>query len=158
MSELSLTKPPVMKTGMLIRKPADEVYEAFIEPKITTQFWFTKSSGRLDAGQPVKWEWEMYNASTMVTVKALEPGKRILIEWEARSGRHTVEWLFRPLAEGTFVSITNEGFAGSGDAVAAEAMDSTQGFSLLLAGLKAYLEHGIRLNLVLDRKPLPQRG
>ena len=31
--------------------------------------------------------------------------------------------------------------------------ESTQGFSLVLAGLKAYLEHGVRLNLVADRFP-----
>lgn len=31
--------------------------------------------------------------------------------------------------------------------------DSTQGFTLLLAGLKAWLEHGVQLNLTLDRYP-----
>jgi hypothetical protein len=31
--------------------------------------------------------------------------------------------------------------------------DSTQGFTLLLAGLKAWLEHGIQLNLTPDRYP-----
>jgi hypothetical protein len=30
---------------------------------------------------------------------------------------------------------------------------STEGFSLVLAGLKAFLEHNIRLNLVADRFP-----
>jgi hypothetical protein len=31
--------------------------------------------------------------------------------------------------------------------------DSTQGFTLVLAGLKALLEHDVRLNLVGDRFP-----
>jgi hypothetical protein len=31
--------------------------------------------------------------------------------------------------------------------------DSTQGFPLVLAGFKAFLEHGVRLNLVADRYP-----
>jgi hypothetical protein len=31
--------------------------------------------------------------------------------------------------------------------------DSTQGFSLMLAGLKALLEHNVRLNLVADLYP-----
>lgn len=31
--------------------------------------------------------------------------------------------------------------------------NSTQGFSLMLAGLEAYLEHRIQLNLVADRYP-----
>jgi uncharacterized protein YndB with AHSA1/START domain len=37
-----------MKTGMLIRKPAAEVYEAFVNPDVTTQFWFTGSNVRLN--------------------------------------------------------------------------------------------------------------
>jgi uncharacterized protein YndB with AHSA1/START domain len=36
------------KAEMLICKPANEVFEAIINPEITTKFWFTKSSGRLD--------------------------------------------------------------------------------------------------------------
>ena len=34
-----------------------------------------------------------------------------------------------------------------------QAIDSMQGFSLVLAGAKAFLEHDIRLNLVADRYP-----
>jgi catechol 2,3-dioxygenase-like lactoylglutathione lyase family enzyme len=33
---------------MLIRKPAAEVFEAFVDPDVTTHFWFTKGSGRLE--------------------------------------------------------------------------------------------------------------
>ena len=33
------------------------------------------------------------------------------------------------------------------------ALDSMGGFSLVLAALKAWLEHGIALNLVADRNP-----
>jgi uncharacterized protein YndB with AHSA1/START domain len=44
---------------MLIRKPVAEVFEAFVNPDITMKFWFTKSSGRLEAGKQVQWEWEM---------------------------------------------------------------------------------------------------
>ena len=60
---------PVARTGMLIRKPVAEVFAAFIDPRITTRFWFTKSSGPLVAGTPVTWEWEMYEASTRVVPK-----------------------------------------------------------------------------------------
>ncbi|HJP91656.1 MAG TPA: hypothetical protein VJ875_06850 [Pyrinomonadaceae bacterium] len=44
------------KTGTLIRRPVADVFEAFIEPDITTKFWFTKSSGRLKVGRQVKWD------------------------------------------------------------------------------------------------------
>jgi len=38
---------------MLIRKPVAEVFEAFTNPKITSKFWFTKGSGKLEAGAKV---------------------------------------------------------------------------------------------------------
>jgi uncharacterized protein YndB with AHSA1/START domain len=48
MNNLQLTQAPVAKAAMLIRKPVAEVFEAFIDPAITSRFWFTKSSGRLE--------------------------------------------------------------------------------------------------------------
>ena len=39
------------------------------------------------------------------------------------------------------------------DALVEQVTASTQGFTLVLAGLKALLEHDVRLNLVADRYP-----
>jgi uncharacterized protein YndB with AHSA1/START domain len=154
MDNLQLTHMPISKTGLLIRKPVEEVFEAFINPEITTKFWFTKSSGRLEVGKQVQWDWEMYDVSIPVTATAIEPNKRIVIEWPGYSGLTTVEWMFAPQTDGTtFVSITEAGFTGDGDELVKQVASSTQGFSLVLAGLKALLEHNIRLNLVADRYP-----
>jgi uncharacterized protein YndB with AHSA1/START domain len=154
MDNLQLKHIPVTKTGMLIRRPVAEVIEAFINPDFTTKFWFTKSSGRLEVGKQVQWDWEMYDVSALVTAKAIEPNKRILIEWPGYSGPATVEWTFAPQEDGiTFVSITETGFTGDGDELVKQVTDSTQGFTLVLAGLKAWLEHNIKLNLVADRYP-----
>jgi uncharacterized protein YndB with AHSA1/START domain len=149
-----LTQIPVSKTGMLIRRPVEEVFEAFVDPTVTTQFWFTRSSGRLEAGRQVQWDWEMYGISIPVTVKTIEPNRRILIQWPGPDGPTDVEWNFKSAPEdGTFVGITHTGFAGDGDELVKQATDSAQGFALVLAGLKAWLEHGLRLNLVADRYP-----
>jgi uncharacterized protein YndB with AHSA1/START domain len=154
MDKPQLKQVPASKTGMLIRKPVAEVFEAFINPELTTRFWFTKSSGRLETGQPVEWEWEMYGVSIPVTVQAIEPNKRIVIEWPGYSGPTSVEWLFAPQADGTtFVTITESGFVGDADALMKQVADSTEGFTLVLAGLKALLEHNIELKLVADRFP-----
>ena len=154
MYNLHLTEIPVAQTAMLIRKPIEEVFEAIVNPAIITQFWFTKSSGRLEAGKQVQWEWEMYGISIPVTTTTLEPNERIVIEWPGENGPTTVEWRFTAYEnDTTFLSVTNAGFTGSGDELVKQATDSTQGFSLVLAGLKAFLEHNIRLNLVADRYP-----
>jgi uncharacterized protein YndB with AHSA1/START domain len=154
MDKLQLKHVPVSKTGMLIRKPVAEVFEAFVNPAVTTKFWFTRSSGKLETGRSVQWDWEMYDVSIAVTVKTIEPNQRIVIEWPGYSGPSTVEWKFAPQADGTtFISITEAGFTGDGDELVKQVTDSTQGFSLVLAGLKALLEHNARLNLVADRYP-----
>lgn len=151
--DLHLSTAPIAKAEMLIHRPAAEVYEAFVDPAITTKFWFTKSSGRLEVGKELRWVWEMYGVSTPVRVKALDPGRRILIEWGDENPT-TVEWTFSPHGDrATFVSIRNTGFKGDGEAVVQQAMDSATGFTLVLAGLKAYLEHGIELHLNSDRFP-----
>jgi uncharacterized protein YndB with AHSA1/START domain len=144
----------IAKAEMLIRRPVTEVFEAFIDPAITTKFWFTKSSGRLELGKPIHWDWEMHNASTDVNVKAIEPNKRILVEWMAYGGPTTIEWIFTSRPDNTtFVSITNSGFQGTEEEIAEQAIGSTEGFTIVLVGLKALLEHNINLNLVADRFP-----
>jgi uncharacterized protein YndB with AHSA1/START domain len=154
MAHLQLTQVPIAKTGMLIRKPVAEVFEAIVNPDVTSRYWFTKGSGRLDAGKQVRWDWEMYNVSVQVTPKTIEPGRRIVIEWPGYSGPTTVEWTFAPQKDGTtFVAVTEAGFVGDGDQLVRYVADSTQGFTLMLAGLKALLEHNVRLNLTADRYP-----
>ncbi|MFV8346375.1 SRPBCC family protein [Flavobacterium sp. ZB4P13] len=142
------------KAEMLIRKPIEPVFQAFINPEITTKFWFTKSSGKLEEGKETEWTWEMYHHSILVRTKTIELNKKITIEWGNSDEISTVEWTFKNLGEiGTFVSIVNSGFHGETEKLIAQIRDSTEGFTLVLAGLKAYLEHNIELNLVFDRFP-----
>ena len=142
------------KAEMLIRKPVSEVFQAFINPAITTQFWFTKSSGSLVEGSEVQWTWEMYGHNESVSVKKIEPNLMIVIEWGSDADRSIVKWSFEEMSDNaTFISITNDGFTGDTDKIIAQVRDSTEGFTLVLAGLKALLEHNIQLNLVGDRFP-----
>jgi uncharacterized protein YndB with AHSA1/START domain len=151
---VNITHVPVANTGMLIRKPVAEVFEAFVDPAITSRFWFSHGSARLQAGRQVRWDWQMYDVSVQVAVKAVEQDRRILIEWGSPDAATTVEWQFTARPDHTtFVDITNRGFQGNGDEVVKQALDSTGGFVLVLAGAKAFLEHGIALNLVADRFP-----
>ena len=50
---LKMTAPLAPKTARLIRKPVEQVFEAFVDPDTTTKFWFSKSSGRLEEGKTV---------------------------------------------------------------------------------------------------------
>lgn len=146
---MKLEKEPVARAEMLIRRPLAEVFEAFVDPAITSRFWFSRGDKRLEEGEVVTWHWDMYGVSAEVAVKSVERNRQILIEWPT-----PVEWRFTPRGEeAAFVSIEASGFTGSGDEKVAQAIDSMGGFSLALAGCKAFLEHGIQLNLVDDHNP-----
>ena len=145
---------PIVEAQMLIRKPVAEVFQAFIDPAITTKFWFTKSSGPLEAGKTVTWEWEMYGASTDVLTKQIIPNKLISTEWG--DPPTTVDYEFTSLPnETTYVVIKNYGFTETGEELIRAVMDNTGGFTTVLDGLKAYLEHGVQLNLIADKFPKP---
>lgn len=150
---MSTTKGgPVAKSEMVIRRPISEVFNAIIDPAITTKFWFSKSSGKLEPGKRVRWDWEMYGVGADVDVKVIEPNKRILIEWDSYVGRTPVEWVFEPRPGNTTkVTVTNYDFQG--DDVVTQAIDSTQGFTFMLSGLKAWLEYNLILDLVADKSP-----
>ena len=144
------TTIPTVETQMLIRKPALEVFQAFIDPNVTTNFWFTKSSGQLEVGKKLLWEWEMYGATATVLVKEIIPNNLIQIEWGDPAT--AVDFEFTALAEDTtYVVIKNYGFTETGDALIQAINDNTGGFTTVLDGLKAYLEHNIKLNLIADK-------
>jgi uncharacterized protein YndB with AHSA1/START domain len=154
MTDLQLTHAPSAKAEMLIRRPVAEVFEAFIDPAITSKFWFNKGSGRLEAGKQIQWDWEMYGVSAQVNVKAIDAERRILLEWPYNGTPTLVEWIFTARPDNTtFVSISNSGFSGSADDIVEQAIGSTGGFAFVLSGLKALLEHNVILNLVTDHAP-----
>ncbi|MBZ9815546.1 SRPBCC family protein [Mesorhizobium sp. CA7] len=149
---MELRESPIAETAMLIRRPVAEVFEAIVDPAVTTKFWFTHSSGRLNEGKPVEWEWRMYGVSTKVEVSEIVPNEKIVMQWS--DPPTTVVWTFTEMPdEATFLEIRNFGFAGSADEQVKQAVESTGGFSLVLAGAKTWLEQGLTLGLIADRHP-----
>jgi len=150
---MTVEKSKCAEAQMLIRRPASQVFEAFIDPGITKNFWFTKGSGRLEVNKKVTWEWEMYGFSTPVVAKEIIQDKKISIEWGEPATN--VEFNFEPMHDGasTYVYIQHYGFNKVGDDLVQAIKDSTGGFTTVVDGLKAWLEHGIHLNLVRDKFP-----
>lgn len=48
------SQPQVARAQMLVRRPAAEVFPAFADPAVTSRFWFSKGSGRLEHGVELK--------------------------------------------------------------------------------------------------------
>lgn len=142
------------KSELGIRKPVKEVFEAFINPDITTKFWYTHSTGRLEEGATIEWKWDMYNLVVPVTVVEIVENQKILIEWGEGIQKSTVLWEFHSVNNNlTFLTIKNYDFQWSNDELLNQIKDSTKGFTFVLSGLKAWLEHKIQLRLVEDAFP-----
>ncbi|WP_454045605.1 SRPBCC family protein [Chryseobacterium sp. Marseille-Q8038] len=140
-----------VEAQMLIRKPVEDVFEAFINPEVTTNFWFTKSTGKLEEGKAVTWEWEMYGVKNVVNVHQIIPNQLIRTEWGVPSTN--VDYEFKTMEKGTLVVIKSYGFSQRGEDLLKVINDNTGGFTTVLDGCKAYLEHGINLRLIEDKFP-----
>lgn len=142
----------MVECQMMIRKPISEVFKAFVDPTITTKFWFTKSTGKLEKDKSITWEWEMYGVSDQIKVVELIANEKISIEWD--NPATTVDFEFSELSdETTYIVIKNYGFQQTGNDLIEAIKNNTGGFTTVLDGLKAYLEFGIELNLVKDKFP-----
>lgn len=136
---------------MLFRKPVADVFNAFIDPEVTTNFWFTRSSGKLEKGKKVDWFWDMYGASAEVEVLEIETDSLISIVWGTE--KHRVDFRFTEMENGTYLEIEESGYQISAEAIPDKIRDSTGGFTTVVDGLKCWLEHGIKLNLIADKFP-----
>ena len=153
---LELTKVPSVKVGMRIRRTPDDVFQAIVDPDITSKIWYTKSSGKMIPGAQLVWEWEMYGVSSRVSVREIEENSRVVFTWSGYTPENptTVEFRFIPMAsDTTYVEVSESGFTGTGDELVRYVADSTSGFTFVLSALKALLEHNVALGLVLDAHP-----
>lgn len=140
-----------VEAQMLIRKPTEDVFQAFINPEITTNFWFTKSTGKLEEGKRITWEWEMYGVKSEVLAHEIIPNRLIRTEWGDPAVK--VDYEFKEMEKGTLVVIKSYGFGQTGEDLLKVINDNTGGFTTVLDGCKAYLEHGINLRLIEDKFP-----
>ncbi|WP_276480859.1 SRPBCC domain-containing protein [Paraflavitalea pollutisoli] len=146
---------PAAKASLLIRKPAADVFEAFIDPAHTTQFWFSRSTGKLEAGKSVTWYWDDYGVSGDVTAQMLTSDSLIVWTWPAQGNINSTVTitLARRGENAVFVTAEETGWDAGTEGLHEILVGQTEGWALVLTGLKAYLEYGLRLNLVADHNP-----
>jgi len=139
---------------MLVWKPVAEVFNAFIDPSVTSNFWFTKSSGPLETGKTVTWKWDMNDVSALVNVEEISENKLIRLDWGDPIPKVEIE--FKTYGDHATLVIMrnfNKELTVVGGMIN-EIIESTSNLTSVLDGLKAYLEHGIKLNLIGDKFPL----
>ncbi|GAA3858900.1 SRPBCC family protein [Streptomyces sedi] len=146
LSELSFTV-----SGRIARPRAD-VYEAVADPAQLSRYFTTGGArGRLEAGAEVTWDFADFPGAFPVTVVEADPPRRLVIEWDAEAataekGTTRVVFEFEPIDSGarTLVTITETSWRPTPDG-ARSAFGNCEGWTGMLAALKAWTEHGINL-------------
>lgn len=143
-----MSREPIVEVDMLVRRPPGEVWEAFADPDRIRRFWLASSSHRLETGATSHWAFKVAGAETDVTVIEAQPGRLLDLRW---GDDQPLRISFEDRGSATLVGIRVSDFAG--DDPAAAAVETMSGFTLVLASLKLYLEHGIEGDLMYDRFP-----
>ena len=147
------------KVSGRIARPIEEVFEAVADPaKLSAYFTTGGAVGRLETGATVQWDFADFPGAFPVEVAEVEPNRRIVLRWEANDGppeddqgtdsaayMTTVTFTFEPLDDGrTLVTIEESGWRETPTGLKA-AFGNCQGWSQMLAALKAWVEYGVNL-------------
>ena len=148
------------EVGMRVSKPVHQVFEAVADPAQLSAYFTTGGAvGRLATGQTVQWDFADFPGAFPVEVVEVVQDERIVLRWEANEGvpdenqpvvgasyMTTVTMSFSPLDDGarTLVRIGEAGWRETPTGLKAS-YGNWEGWSQMLAALKAWLVHGINL-------------
>ena len=147
------TSEVAARARIIIRKPPAEVFDAFSDPAKMSRFWFTRKDQGLREGERIGWfVGDAPDAFEIeVRVKSILPPSSIVVEWGHDDAFTTVTWLLSEPSPGiTRLSIEERDFKGTPEEIVSQALDSTSGFNQLVVALKAFVEHGVAINIVAD--------
>lgn len=139
--------------GGRIAKPVHEVFEAVADPaKLSGYFTTGGAQGRLETGAVVTWDFHDFPGAFPVHVVEVVPDQKIMLRWEAPEDddlagtyQTTVTMTFEALEGGrTRVAIHESGWREN-EAGQKASYGNCEGWTGMLAAMKAYLEYGINL-------------
>jgi uncharacterized protein YndB with AHSA1/START domain len=143
-------KAASVQSSMLIRRPAGEVFSAFVNPQVLRKFWLADASGPLGPGARVKWQFMVPGAAENVVVTQFEAPRHLAFDWS--EGIH-VDIRFEAFGDdGTQVIVTVGGFSAADTLT--QASGTAEGFAVVLCDLKTLLESGESAHLVRDKAEL----
>jgi uncharacterized protein YndB with AHSA1/START domain len=133
-----------------VARPVAQVYEAVADPDQLSKYFTTGGArGRLEPGADVTWDFADFPGEFPVTVVEADPPRKLVLRWEGRSALEsetTTTFEFEPIDgdSRTLVTITESAWQLTPDG-AKNAFGNCEGWTGMLAALKAWVEHGINL-------------
>lgn len=136
----------------IISKSIRQVFEAVADPEQLSHYFTTGGAeGYLENGATVTWDFHDFPGAFPVKVVEVEEPKRIVIQWGGQQstvedGMNTVRFDFESLEDSTRtkVTISEASWVATADGAKA-AFGNCEGWTGMLAAMKAWLEYGITL-------------
>lgn len=150
------------KVQAKIQKPAAEVFDTVYDPsKLSAYFTTGGASGPLDKGATVIWQFADYPGEVPVTVREMEPNRRIAFVWGEGEGatdeegnKHVVvdesnmlhvEMTFEALDDGSTLVSISEGSWPETQRGLDRSYGNCHGWTQMICCLKAFVEYDVNL-------------
>ena len=134
-----------IKAALQIQKPVNEVFEAIVAPAKMSNYFISSSSGRMENGKQIIWQFPEFEMKFPIKVDKIEKNRYISFYWEMDGIDLLVEITLTSRADNsTLVSITEKSRKND-EAGIKWLKGNTEGWANFLACLKAWLEYGINL-------------
>lgn len=142
-----MTRKNHPEVSMLVQSDPASIHAAFVEPELLSRFWLKRSSGPLQCGVPVTWDFRVPGASETTIAEELIPPGLISFRWS--DGTRVRIEIDEATRGASIVRI-----AAGPCASASEAVALAEGFCIVLCDLKILLESGKSPGLVKDKARL----
>lgn len=133
----------IARAAIQIQKPADEVFEAIVNPEHMSRYFISESTGRMENGGSVVWKFPEFPDHCPVNFIKAEPHHHyVSFVWDPET---IVTIVLESQADGsTVVRVTEDGKPNTEENLK-WAIGNTEGWANFLACMKAWLEYGIML-------------
>ncbi len=135
-----------IKAALQILKPVHEVFEAIVDPAKMSNYFISKSSGRMEEGKTLSWRFPEFDMEFPVRVGKIEKDNYVSYYWHSDDGKELlVEMTLTPKDNNTTLVTVTEKSMNNDEAGIKWLKGNTEGWANFLACLKAWLEYGINL-------------
>lgn len=135
-----------INTSLRILKPADQVFEAIVDPSKMSDYFIQKGSGRLDEEEKeIIWKFPEFEPEFPVRTGRIEKNRYISFHWNIDNTDLLVEMSLSPGSNNSTIVTITEKSRKNDEAGINWLKGNTQGWANFLACLKAYMEYGINL-------------
>jgi uncharacterized protein YndB with AHSA1/START domain len=131
-------------TKLKILKPANEVFEAIVDPNKMSNYWFSSGTERVEQGKMITWRYDEYNAEGDINVLAVEKNKQIVFSWGGNDQETVVTITLKELDNtSTIIEVNESGLKEDDPEIVNKMIGQKEGWVYMLTCLKGYLENGI---------------